>query len=119
MNNKNIPTEWKLPAKYRDNKTLIFFNTKTEQKEIKKKLNKVYDFIYVTYLYYNHDTSKYNLTSREIINQDKVTLKKLLSYTTKNFIRLLNNEYKRRLQLTGKELEALKILGFSLPDNEQ
>lgn len=115
---KHNPTEWELKYKYRDKKTLVFFNTLPEQKKIKSKMKKKYEFIYVTYLYYNHDNGKYNLTSREIINQDTVTLTKLISYVKENFIDLLNREYKRRAQLTGKEFEALKILGFSLPENE-
>lgn len=112
---KNNPTEWSVPFKYRDKEYFILYNSHNELSDIKKKMNKIIPSIYVYYIVYNHNTGKYNLTKRELLNYDNLTLKKFLRYSKNNFIELLNKEYKRRYLLTGKKLETLEIIGFHIP----
>ncbi len=108
------PTEWKLPFLFRDKKTMLLYNDKKELSEWKKSMNQRPEQIYITYLFYNHNVGKYNITTRISVNQSRWTLKRLIEGLKIDFIPMTNREYSRKYALEGTRLEALKIIGFSL-----
>jgi len=93
---------------YRDPDTLWCFDEKEPNYRI------IPDRVSVWILVYIHERDKHNVFVRQVGNPEGLTLKKLLKEINENYLKEVNDFYKRKYELESQLLmEALEIVAIS------